>query len=134
MNLSKTFKPLQDSFLLVYRIGISASLMTHGIPKFQKLLTGNFKFADPMGIGETPTFILAVLTEFLAPLCIILGFYSRLAAFFSMCTMFVIFIIVHSGDAFGDKETAALYFLAFSVILFFGSGKYSIGNKTAKSN
>jgi putative oxidoreductase len=134
MNLSKSLKPLEDLFLLVYRIGISLSLMTHGFPKFQRLLNGDMKFGNPIGIGETPTFILAVLTEFIAPLLIILGFFSRVSAFFTMCTMFVIFMVVHGQDAYGDKEIAAIYFLAFAVLLFLGPGKYSIGSKSAKAN
>jgi len=36
-------------------------LLTHGLPKLQKLINDNFGFGDPIGIGTTPSLFLAVL-------------------------------------------------------------------------
>ena len=50
--------------LALLRIAPSIMLLTHGIPKFQKLISGNFEFGDPIGIGTTPSLFLAVIGEF----------------------------------------------------------------------
>jgi putative oxidoreductase len=36
-------------------------LLTHGLPKFQKLINGSFEFGDPIAIGTAPSLFLAVL-------------------------------------------------------------------------
>ena len=60
--------------LLLFRVLISASFLTHGSSKAIKLLNGDFSFADPIGIGELPTLILAVIAEVIAPLFFIIGY------------------------------------------------------------
>ena len=45
--------------ILILRFGFSIGLMTHGYGKFLKVITGNFKFSDPIGIGVAPSLILA---------------------------------------------------------------------------
>ena len=55
--------------LLLLRIVFAGSMIYgHGLSKFNKLIEGNLSFADPIGIGEAPTLILAVFSEFIANL------------------------------------------------------------------
>ena len=49
--------------LAILRIVPSAFMLTHGIPKFKKLISGNIEFINPLGLGEAPTLFLAVLGE-----------------------------------------------------------------------
>ncbi len=115
----------QHTALAVTRIGFSALLMTHGYAKLVRLLTGEFQFANPLGIGELPTLILAVLAEFVAPVFIILGIKTRWASLLPMATMLVAALVVHWADPFNRKEHALLFFLGFLVVYVFGAGKYS---------
>ncbi|WP_425237170.1 DoxX family protein [Ulvibacterium sp.] len=120
---------LKDLGLALLRIGSSALLLTHGFSKFQKLISGDFEFGDPIGIGSAPTLFLAVLAEFVCPILIILGFKTRWAAIFPAVTMVVAAFIVHAQDAIGVKEKALLFLIAFVSISLLGPGKYSIDKK-----
>lgn len=129
----KQFKsngPVQlDLGILCMRVFVFACMLTHGWPKFQKLVVGNFSFADPMGLGEGFSLFLAVVAEFFGAIAIILGVYFRPALILNIITMGVAAFVVHGPDAFGKKELALIY-LAVSIGLYFtGAGKYSIQKK-----
>jgi putative oxidoreductase len=112
--------------LLILRIGFSIALMTHGYGKFLRVINGNFKFSDPIGIGVAPSLILASFGEFIAPIFIIIGWKTRLFSIFPTITMLVAFAIAHDGDPFSRKEKSLMYLIAFIVIYFIGPGKYSV--------
>ncbi|MFS4491766.1 DoxX family protein [Maribacter sp. 2308TA10-17] len=118
-----------DIALALLRIGASAFMLSHGFPKFQKLISGNFEFGDPIGIGAAPTLFLAVLAEFVCPILIIVGFKTRWAAILPAITMLVAAGVVHLADPFGKKEKALLYLVMFVAIILLGPGKYSIDKK-----
>ena len=115
--------------LLLMRVGFGALMLTHGIPKLLKMLSGDFSFGDPIGIGETATLILAVLCEVLFPLLVIIGFKTRLSTIPVIITMAVAAFIVHAADPFGTKEMAILYLIGFTAIALLGAGKYSVDRK-----
>ena len=122
-------KTSTDFGLLLMRVGFSVGLMTHGYGKFLKVIQGNFKFGDPVGIGPTFSLILATIGEFIAPILIILGWKMRLFSLFPIATMLVAFFFAHDGDPFSKKEKAIMYFLAFVVLYFTGPGKYSLAKE-----
>ncbi|WFO16734.1 DoxX family protein [Cellulophaga baltica 4] len=104
-------------------------MITHGILKFQKLIAGNIKFQDPIGIGEAPSLFLAVIGELVCPILIILGFKTRWAALPAAITMGVAAFIAHGSAPLAKKELALLYLTFFVVIMFVGPGKYSFDRK-----
>ena len=115
--------------LLFLRISASAMMLTHGYPKFQKLLSGDFEFGDPIGLGPTPSLFLAIIGEFVCPLLVIIGFKTRWAAIPTAITMAVAAFIVHAQDPYGTKEKALLFLSMFLVIILLGPGKYSVDKK-----
>ncbi len=104
-------------------------LFIHGLPKLQNLLAGNFSFPNPIGIGEVPSLFLAVIGEFVAPILLIIGFKTRIAALPALATMLVAAFVTHGADPFAKKELAVLYALFFVVIFMVGPGKYSLDKK-----
>ena len=115
--------------LLILRVVFAGSMLYgHGLSKFNKLIQGDFSFANPLGIGEAPTLFLAVFSEFLAPIFIIIGYKTKFFSFFPAATMFVAAFIVHmaGGDPFGRIEKPLLFLVGFIVIMMMGPGKYSI--------
>lgn len=118
-----------DLALLILRVGFGGFLMTHGIPKIERLFESPIKFADPFGIGETPTLILAIIGEVIAPIFIIIGYKTKLAAIPSAITMAVAAFVIHAKDDLGTKEHALLFMFAFIAILLAGAGKYSVDKR-----
>lgn len=119
--------PKIDIGLLIFRIGISSLMLTHGIPKLINFFgSEKISFADPIGLGEVTTFTLAVFSEFLCSVLILIGLGTRLAVIPLIFTMAVIILVVHISDGFGSQELPLLYLLGFLFLFFSGSGKYSL--------
>ncbi len=121
--------PKNDIALAILRIAPSVMMLTHGIPKFQNLISGNMEFGDPIGIGPAPSLFLAVIGEVICPILLIVGFKTRWAAVPAAITMAVAAFIAHAADPFGRKELALLYLVVFVAIILLGPGKYSIDKK-----
>jgi putative oxidoreductase len=115
-----------DLALAILRIGTSAMLLSHGIPKIGKLFAETIEFPDPLGVGAATSLTLTVIGEVIAPIFILIGFRTKLAAIPALITMLVAAFVVHGSDPFGTKEKALLYALAFLVILIAGPGKFAI--------
>ena len=103
--------------------------ITSALINANKLISGDLSFGNPIGIGEAPTLILAVFSEFFAPIFILIGFKTKFFSFFPAATMFVAAFIVHMGDPFGRVEKALLFLAVFTVLMLTGPGKYSIDKK-----
>ena len=105
----------------------------HGWMKVANWGTMVEKFGDPIGVGAMPSLVLAIFGEVVCCVLLILGLFTRFAAFCAGVTMFVAFWIVHSHKLTGEGsgELAFAYLGAFLVLLVAGPGKYSIDAKRA---
>lgn len=112
--------------LLLRIVFCGAMIYGHGLGKLNKLIAGNLNFSDPIGIGEAPTLFLAVFSEFIAPIFILIGFKTKFFSFFPAATMFVAAFVVHLGDPFSRIEKAILFLAVFVFFMISGPGKYSI--------
>ncbi len=122
-------KNYNDLALAILRIGASALMLTHGIPKIERLFAEDIQFPDPLGIGAPTSLSLVIIGEVIGPLFIIFGFRTKLAAIFPIATMLGAFFFVHLSDPIGKQEKALLFLMAFLVIFLAGPGKYSIDKR-----
>lgn len=122
----------EDLALLFLRLAGAGFMLTHGFPKFMKVIGGNFEFGDPIGLGPTLSLIMAVFAEFICSILILVGFKGRVASVFLMFTMLVAAFVVHLDDPFNKKEFPLLYFVIFLAIFLMGTGRYGIDGR-AKS-
>jgi len=121
-----SIRPLSLDFgLLILRLVAGGAMLTHGYPKLQKVLAGNFQFGDPLGIGPEASLILAVFAEFICSILVIIGLTTRLALIPLIITMGVAFFIVHAADDFKTKELAFVFLGVFLTLFFTGPGKVS---------
>ncbi len=121
-----------DVGLLVLRLLLGGSMIwLHGLDKFLSLLHGSTKFLNPIGLGEAPSFVLAVLAEFVCAALLVLGLFTRLAAFILFINMAVAFFVVNHASAKGNVngELAWLYLGGCLVLVFSGAGKFSFDKK-----
>jgi putative oxidoreductase len=112
--------------LLILRLSIGVLMLTHGVPKLVRLLDGNLKFSDPIGIGSTASLILTVFSEVICSVLIFLGLGTRLASIPLIITMIVIIFIVHGNNPLLSQINLLLYLLGYIALLISGSGKYSL--------
>ena len=116
----------EDFWLLALRLCMAGFMLVHGLPKLIMLFSGNISFYNPIGIGELPSLILAVIAEVVCSVFIALGLYTRMAASILIVNMAVAAFIVHAHHAFGQKELAFLYMFGYITLLIFGGGNLSL--------
>lgn len=118
-----------DAGLLLLRLWLGLSMFwLHGWEKLMNLFAGKMAFADPLGIGQTPSLVLAVFAEAVCSVLLVVGLWTRWAAFFLAFTMGVAFFIVN-GAALSKGELAWLYFGGYVVLFVAGAGKFSVDKK-----
>jgi len=127
-----------DIALLIFRVSIALLMLTHGIPKFNTLLAGGeIKFPDPIGVGAVLSLVFAVFAEAFCSILIFLGLATRLAVLPLIITMLVAVFIIHAEDGLVKQEAGLHYLLAYVLLLFAGSGRFSIDSlisrKTSRS-
>lgn len=128
-NLIRKTLPVGNvhSGLLLLRMIAAAFMLVHGIPKLMQLFSGEpVEFADVMGMGPELSLLLATFAEFLCSVFILMGLFTRFAAFPLVVNMAVAAFYAHSNDPFAVKEKALLFLLIFTFLLLTGGGKYSI--------
>ena len=93
-------------------------MLTHGIPKLQRLLSGEeIKFADPYGLGPEVSFVLVIFAEFLCSILVALGLATRLAVIPLMITMATAIVSVLTGIPIKDMLREGWLFLLMLVAL-----------------
>jgi putative oxidoreductase len=132
--LKKFLRPINlpnavDWGVLILRVGISLCMLTHGLPKLTKLLNGDFAFADPIGVGEGTSLVMAVSAEVLCSLLLILGLASRLVLIPLIFTMIVAMFVIHAADPFDVKEHSLLFLIPYITLYLTGPGRFSLDKK-----
>lgn len=124
-----------DLGLLINRLTIGILMLLHGLAKLSHGVEGIGGLLASKGLPEFLAYGVYV-GEVLAPLAIIVGFRTRLAAVVLFINMLVITFMAHANDIFalsehgGWKLELVGFYLFGSVVLFFtGSGKYALSHK-----
>lgn len=116
-----------DIALLMLRLTVGILMLTHGMGKFTVLFGDEpITFADPVGLGETTSLVLAVFAEVLCSILLIFGIATRMAAIPLLITMLVAFFIVHANDGLDRKELPLIYLMIYLCLIITGAGKISI--------
>ncbi len=118
-----------DVALLLLRLWLGVSMVwLHGWGKLMSLFAGKLSFPDPLGLGHTPSFLLAIFAEVICSVLLVIGLWTRWAALILAFTMGVAFFIVNKADWKGG-ELAWLYFGGYLALLAAGAGRFSADKK-----
>ncbi len=118
---------LQDFGLLAVRLLAGGMMLTHGIPKIDRLFgEGPVKFADPLGLGPEISLVLVIFAEVACSILVMVGFKTRMATIPLLITMLVAAFYIHGADPFGEKELPLLFFTLFVSLLVSGPGNYAV--------
>lgn len=132
--LNARFAPKSyDVGILFLRVGTGFILfMRHGWEKVSRLTLINPTFPDPIHIGHSTSWTLALLSDGIFSLLLILGIGTRWIALFSFVEIFIAWSLVHHFSFLGKSPAAdhgeliALYLSAFLALMVTGAGRYSV--------
>jgi len=89
--------------LLFLRTTLGIFMLVHGTGKLITLFEGGpIEFADPIGIGQSASFMLAIFAEFVCSLFLIFGVATRFAAFMFLF-VFITIAIAGAGKISVDN-------------------------------
>ncbi|HYF36322.1 MAG TPA: DoxX family protein [Prosthecobacter sp.] len=133
--LHLSFLPTSVDFgLLLLRLLTGVTMIwVHGWGKLTGFQSMVAKFPNP--IPGTPNELalgLAVFAEVVCAGLIVLGLFTRLAAFILIINMSVAFFVIHKANLVpgpGSGELALLYLGGFLVLFFTGAGRYSVDRR-----
>ena len=114
--------------LLIMRLTAGVLMAHHGYQKLSNFSSIEPKFMEFMGLSKSISLGLVVGAEFFCSLLLIVGLATRFALVPLVITMIVAVFQAHSGEIFGDGETAFLYLAIYVTLLLKGAGKYSADN------
>jgi len=115
-----------DLGLLLLRISVGGLMLFHGVAK---LIHGISFLVENMGAFGYAVYI----GEVLAPIAILIGFRTRIAAVLLAITCVVAIATAHAQDIFSISEYGGyanellmLYLLGSAALFFTGAGKYAV--------
>lgn len=100
----------------------------HGARKFQNLIEGNTKFADPLGVGDATSLFLAAGAETVCGALVVIGCATRAALIPLILTMLVAVFGVHAADPLAKKELGLLYLSAYVALFALGPGRLAVSS------
>ncbi len=121
---------------LLLRIAIGVLLPFHGIAK---LIQGVDWLNGLLAGISLPSFIKygVFIGEIIAPVALLIGFRTRIAALLVCFNMFMAVLLAHRHEIFTIKPSGAytieldvLYFLGALALFFMGGGKFSVSIKS----
>jgi putative oxidoreductase len=125
---------LTDMALLVARVGIASLMLIHGIPKMMMLFSGDpIQFPPVLGMSAATSLTLTVFAEVFCSIFLLAGFLTRLAVIPLIITMLVAVFVILGAEPVAIKEPALHYLLVYVVLLFAGSGRYSVDHLLLKN-
>lgn len=129
-----------DLGLLVLRLSLSSLMLFHGIAKAVHGVAPIAGMLARIGLPSQLAYLVLV-GEVVAPLLIMLGVWTRLAALLLMATMLVAVLLVHAGDLLlltrhggWALELQAFYFFTALTLALTGAGALSLAGRKGRWN
>lgn len=117
--------------LLALRVIAGLSLLLkHGLEKVEHFSAMAAHFPNPLHIGSTPSFIFALIGDFVCSILVVMGLATRWAAAWAFLNIAVAWAFVHHFEFFrhgaDHGEVIVLYLAAMLAIALTGPGNYSV--------
>ena len=129
-----------DVAKLLLRVMLGGLILLHGISKIRGGPGFILDIVDKAGLPE-PFGYLVYVGEVLAPILVIVGLWTRLAALVIAINMIVAVLLVHMGQLFSLNETGGwalelqgLYLVVAIAVAVLGAGRYSIAGNFGRWN
>ncbi|MEO7082496.1 MAG: DoxX family protein [Flavobacteriales bacterium] len=117
-----------DLGALLLRLTAGGTLFWHhGLVKLMKFGELSDTFYDPIGTGHAISLTLILFAEVFCAILVLLGLWTRISTIPVIIGMAVAAFMANGDQPFAKQELGFIYMMAFIVIFFIGSGKYSLG-------
>ena len=129
-----------DAALLILRLVLGLLMLMHGI---SKLPTPPASIVDMLAKANLPAVLAygAYLGEIVAPILLIVGIWTRLAAVVVAVNMVFAVLLAHAGQLLSLDETGgyalelqAMYLFTAVALALTGAGRFSIGGRYGPLN
>ncbi|MEI8625891.1 DoxX family membrane protein [Pseudoalteromonas sp. B137] len=120
-------KFLKSPDLGLLYLRVTASLLViyiYGLPKIINYQVQLKVIEAPFKLGQSVTLLSVIFTEFICPIAIILGIYTRLACLPLLLLLFVAMLGVHSDWTVEEGQFGWLLIIIFSSLALCGPGQY----------
>ena len=131
---------MQDTGKLLLRLSLGLFILLHGIAKIMNGPAGVIGSVEKAGLPPAFAYLVYV-GEVLAPLLLIVGFWTRPAAVIVAINMVFAVYLVHLGQLAQltkqggwALELQGMYFSTAVAIALLGAGRYSAGGATGRWN
>jgi len=125
---------------LVLRVNLSLLLLFHGVSKIFHGIDPIIGMIDSAGLPSAVAY-LVYIGEVAAPILVLLGIWTRLAALVISINMTVAVLLVHTSQFFTLTKTGgwtlelqAMYFISSMAVALLGAGRFSLGGESEKWN
>ena len=119
--------------LLVQRV-VTGMLMLigHGLPKISNFSEYSSNFYDPFHIGHRNSLVLVILAELFCSMLLVLGLFTRIAAFVIVLDLSIAVFIYHHGQPLKNVDLGAIYLTSIFTIMIIGPGRISVDGMMGK--
>ena len=125
---------------LVLRVALGVLILLHGIAKLSGGLDAVTGMVAKTGLPSALGY-LVLIGEIAAPVLLIVGAWTRLAAVVVMVNMIVAVLLVHTAQLFTLARTGgyalelqAMYLFSALAVALLGAGRYSLGGVRGRWN
>lgn len=129
-----------DAALLILRVVLGLLVLLHGLSKLPPppaFIAGELAKANLPAVLAYGVYV----GEIVAPILIIVGVWTRLAALVMVINMVVAILLVHTGDLFKLSEQGgyvlelqAMFLFTAVALAFTGAGRFSVGGRYGPFN
>lgn len=133
--LQRSFLPAApDAALLLLRVWLGVSLfVVHGYEKLATFAPMAARFPDPFHLGQTPSLVIALLSDTAGALLVAVGLFTRFAAGYVVASVGVAWVFVWHASLLEIKgEVAYLYLGGYAALVLAGPGRYSLDHRLAR--
>lgn len=130
----------EDFGKLLLRVTLGVLILLHGIAKIQGGVDGIVGMVGKAGLPPAIGY-LVYAGEVLAPVLMIIGLFTRLAAVIVAINMVAAILLVHAGEIMLLSNTGGwaielqgMYLLSALAVALLGAGRFSVGGVTGRWN
>lgn len=138
--MATSYTTSEDTGKLILRVSLGVMILLHGIAKLSGGVDGIVGMVAKTGLPGAFGYLVYV-GEVLAPLLLIVGLWTRLAAVVVAINMVVAVVLVHMGELFvltkqggWALELQGMFLFASIAVALLGAGRFSVGGARGRFN